>query len=96
MVYKHLDNIQYGVIQKIFYIEQEKNYLLKIQPFNRSNYDSLEIGSKVFVNEHIIFGTLSNHKTHLVSSKNVSEKACFYETNETCYFARYPNFYESS
>ncbi len=96
MVYKHFDKIQYGVIQKIFYVEQQNSYLLKMQPLDDGTYDSLKIGSKVFINEHVIFGTLSNNEIHLIKLNNIIEKACFYESNEICYFARYPNLYESS
>jgi hypothetical protein len=88
--------VHYAVIHKIFYIEQRESYLLKIQPLQNINYDSLKIGSKVFVNEHVIFGILSDNKIDLISSENVIEKACFYDNSEICYFARYPNFYESS
>ena len=96
VIYKHHGKVQYGIIQKIFYVEESRSYLLKIQPLENINYDSLKIGTKVFVNERIIFGTLSDREVHLTSSKNVIEKACFYENNGACYFARYPNFYESS
>lgn len=96
VVYEHFDQIQYGCIQKIYFIEPQNNYLLKIKPLDNIIYDSLTIGSKIFVNEHIIFGTLSPNQIHLVSVNNIIEKGCFYETNETCYFARYPNMHESS
>jgi hypothetical protein len=88
--------MQYGVIQKIFYIEQPKSYLSKIQPLDNITYDSLKIVSQVFANGHVIFGSLSKHKVHLISAENIIEKACFYETNEICYFGRYPYPYESS
>jgi hypothetical protein len=96
VVYKHLDKLQYGVIHQIFYVEQQNRYLLKIQPLENTNYDSLTIGSKVFTNEHIIFGGLSKQKVHFVSAADILEKACCYKGDATCYFARYPNFYESS
>ncbi len=88
--------IKRSVNRKTFYVEQQKNYLLKIQPLDNISYDSLKIGSKVFVDKHVIFGTLSNHDVHLISSENIIEKGCFYETNKICYFARYRNLYESS
>lgn len=96
MVYKYFNKIQYGIIQKIFSVEQDKSYLLKIQPLDNINYDSLKIGDKIFVNEYVVFGTLSKNQFHFISSENVIEKACVYETIDTCYFARYPNLYESS
>ncbi|CAF2233614.1 unnamed protein product [Rotaria magnacalcarata] len=96
VVYQYRNEIQYGIIQKIFYIEQRDFYLLKLRPLQNINYDTLKIGSQVYVNKHVIFGDLSKNEMHLISSKNVIEKACFYNSNETCYFARDPNFYESS
>ena len=56
------------------------------------NYDSLEIGSKIDINEHGVFGILTNNEAHLILQENVIEKGCFYENDDMCYFARYPNF----
>jgi hypothetical protein len=57
---------------------------------------SLKMGSKLFINEHVVFGILLKNEVHLMSLENIIEKTCFYNDNETCYFARYPNFYDSS
>lgn len=96
IVYKHLNQVHYGVIHKIFAIRKNNIYLLKMQPMKNINYDTLTIHSKTFINEHIIFGNLADQEVHLISLENVIEKACFYSNGDISYFARYPNFYESS
>jgi len=69
---------------------------LKIHPLRNTNYDSLTFKNKTFTNKHIIYGDLSNDTFDFVHVTDVIEKGCFYQNNDVCYFARFPNLYESS
>jgi hypothetical protein len=88
--------MKYGTIQNIFYVEAEHIYILKIHPLQNTHYDSLTFNNKSFVNEYIIYGNTSHDTFDFIRATNVIEKGCFYENKDICYFARFPNLYESS
>ena len=62
-----------------------------------TGYDSLSFESKIFINEHIIFGKLPfDWNSHDFSWNAAIEKACLYESDSIYFIAWYPNLYESS
>lgn len=96
VAYKHQNIVKYGIIENIFHIEQQNLYVLKIRFLQDTYYDNVTFNSKTFVNEHIIYGHISNDAFDFTYVTNIIEKGCFYESSKTCYFARFPNLYESS
>ncbi len=96
VVYKQQNIMKYGIIQNIFYIEQQDLHILKIRSLEDTYYDTITFNSKTFVNEHIIYGDISRDVFDFIHVMNVIEKGCFYESGKMCYFARFPNLYESS
>jgi hypothetical protein len=96
VVYTHQNITRYGIIENIFSVEQQDLHLLKIRSLQNTYYDTITFNSKTFVNEHIIYGDISNDVFDFIPVTNVIEKGCFYESDTTCYFARFPNLYESS
>ena len=97
IVYQHNHSINYGIIEKIFHLEDKELVLLQTIPLINKHYDELMLKSRRFVNENLIYGELSGNETHLILASNIIEKACFYYGNDQqCYIARFPNLYESS
>jgi hypothetical protein len=96
VVYEYEKTEKYGIIQNIFYIAEQHLYVLKIHPLQNTRYDSLTINNRTFSNKHIIYGDMSHNTCGFIHATSVIEKGCFYENKDTCYFARFPNLYESS
>jgi hypothetical protein len=96
IVYRHQNIMKYGIIENIYYIEQEDLHVLKIRPLQDTYYDTINFNSRTFVNEHIIYGRISNDVCDFIDATDVIEKGCFYQSSKMCYFARFPNLYESS
>ncbi|CAF2089774.1 unnamed protein product [Rotaria magnacalcarata] len=96
VVYQYQNIVKYGIIEDIFYGEQQDLYLLKIRSLQDTYYDTITFKSKTFVNEHIIYGNISHDVFDFIDARNVIEKCSFYENDKVCYFARFPNLYESS
>lgn len=96
VVYKHKNIIKYGVIENIFYVEKQNSYILKIHPLQNTYFDCLTFNGKIFINEYIIYGDMSHNSFDFIYATEVIEKGCFYESEQICYFARFPNLYESS
>lgn len=96
VVYKHQGTIQYGRIEQILYLESTGLYFIQIKPLLNIEYDFLIFDQRKFVNENIIYGSLKHEKYHVVPANDIVEKGFLFESEETTYFARLPNFYESS
>ncbi|CAF2052482.1 unnamed protein product [Rotaria magnacalcarata] len=96
VVYQYQNIVKYGIIEDIFYGEQQDLYLLKIRSLQDTYYDTITFKSKTFVNEHIIYGNISHDVFDFIDARNVIEKCSFYENDKVCYFARFPDLYESS
>jgi len=96
IVYNYQNAAHYGTIQKMFYGEPSKKFILKIRPMMNTNFDTLSFASRTFINEHVIYGTFSAQTIHLIAPEAIVEKACLYENDDLTFIARYPNLYESS
>lgn len=96
VVYKHQSATKYGTIHNIFYVESHDVHVLKLRVLEDTHFDTLTFNSKIFVNENVIYGHLSKDTFHYVLAEDVIEKGCLYENEDVCYFARFPNLYESS
>ncbi|CAF3612403.1 unnamed protein product [Rotaria socialis] len=58
VVYQYQNTVKYGIIEDIFYGEQQDLYLLKMRSLQDTYYDTITFKPKTFVNEHIIYTLL--------------------------------------